>query len=192
MWIQGEAGVGQALGNPAADVLGVGRRVDVVGEGQPAAGVGEGGEPPGGGLVAGAVDIVVEGDEDAGCGSQAGDPLGAAPAGGGTGGHGGDVRAAGLDDGEGVEFAFDEDDWLGGGKAVGVVEAVGETSRPEVLGLPPATCAALTGRRTLRRQTAPSLYHGMVMPRGTWMRWAGSAGAGRPHSACGSARCWGL
>ena len=92
LWIQGEAGVGQALGDPAAHVLGVGRGVDVVGEGQPAAGVGEGGEPPGGGLVAGAVDVVVEGDEDAGGGGEAGDPLGAAPAGGGAGGHGGDVR----------------------------------------------------------------------------------------------------
>lgn len=90
-------------------------------EGAPAEGTWEGGEPPGGSSVAGAIGIDVEGDEDAWGLGEAGDPLQAAGAGGGTGGDGGDEIAGGLDDGEGVEFAFDED----GGEGSGGVGAQG-------------------------------------------------------------------
>ena len=135
----------QAALDPGADVGGRGGGVDVVEEGAPAAGTREGVQPPGAGDVAGAGGAVwpcgvdVEGDEDARGLGKAGDPLEAAGAGGGTGGDGDDEIAGGLDDGEGVEFAFDENGGEGvrrvGAESAGVVEGVGEAARAEVLGL---------------------------------------------------------
>ena len=127
------------------DVGGGGGGVDVVEKGAPAEGTREGVQPPGGGGIAGAQGatwrhgVDVEGDEDAWGLGEAGEPGEAAGAGDGTGGDGGDEIAGGLDDGEGVEFAFDEDGGQRSGRVgaegAGIVKGISEAAGTEVFGL---------------------------------------------------------